>query len=346
MTTTDLRFGLVGFGLWGTHHARAIEKTAGARLAAIAVRSEKSRAAARAAHPGVDVQDDYRELLARDDIDIVDVVLPNYLHHEVGLAALQSGRHVLIEKPLALRLDHCDALVEAATNQEKILAVGFELRLSSLWGRVKEIIDAGGIGEPRYALIELSRHPYREGSQGWRYDIDRVGDWLLEEPVHFFDLARWYLSALGDPVSVYARANSRQVGGPELQDNFGATVNFAGDGFAVIAQTLAAFEHHVQCKVTGTTGALWAHWSGPDARSDRPAFGLRHLQGDRLEEIPFTAMTGEVVELEEQIATVIRCVRENESPVATGLDGRWSVLLCLAAQRSVTSGGVVTLKDM
>ncbi len=61
------------------------------------------------------------------------------------------------------------------------------------------MIDRGAIGEPQYCLIELWRKPYRLGSNGWRYDISRVGNWILEEPIHFFDLARWYLGSLGEP---------------------------------------------------------------------------------------------------------------------------------------------------
>ena len=61
------------------------------------------------------------------------------------------------------------------------------------------MIDAGAIGEPQYALIELWRRPYRLGADGWRYDINRVGNWILEEPIHFFDLARWYFAGVGDP---------------------------------------------------------------------------------------------------------------------------------------------------
>ena len=73
--------------------------------------------------------------------------------------------------------------------------------------------------------------------------MDRVGDWILEEPIHFFDLARWYLSDGGEPVSVYGRANSRHADHPELRDNFSAVVNHAGGVYAVISQTLAAFEY-------------------------------------------------------------------------------------------------------
>ena len=82
------------------------------------------------------------------------------------------------------------------------------------------MIDAGAIGDPQYALIELWRNPYRPGADGWRYDIERVGDWILEEPIHFFDLARWYFAGSGEPVSVYARANALDPDRPALQDKF------------------------------------------------------------------------------------------------------------------------------
>ena len=91
----------------------------------------------------------------------------------------------------------------------RVLSIGHELRLSSQWGEIKSTIDRGEIGEPRYILVELSRRPYRLGADGWRYDIGRVGNWILEEPIHFFDLARWYLSGAGAPADVYATASAR-----------------------------------------------------------------------------------------------------------------------------------------
>ena len=100
------------------------------------------------------------------------------------------------------------------------------------------MIDDGFIGQPQYALVELSRNPYRQGSSGWRYDIDRVGNWILEEPIHFFDFARWYLATEGEPTTVYAQANSKQPGHPELQDNFSAILNFDSGAYAVVSQTL------------------------------------------------------------------------------------------------------------
>lgn len=345
-----VRFGLVGYGAWGSHHARAICECAGAELVAIAVKSEASRGRARVERPGARVYGDYREMLAKEDVDVVAVVLPTDLHYEAGAAVLGAGRHLLLEKPMALSVAHCDALNALAREKGKLLAIGHEFRLSSLWGKVKEIIDGGGIGEPLYGLIELWRRPYRMGAEGWRYDISRVGNWILEEPIHFFDLARWYFSkTAGDPVGVFAQASARRKDHPELQDNFSAMLRFGNGAYVVISQTLAAWEHHQVVKVTGREGALWASWSGAMDRTFHPTFSLKWQQGAGADvpvvEVPITKITGEVYELCDQVEHVVRAVRGEGPLLTSGADGRWSVAMCLAAQESVTRAAEVRLSN-
>ena len=346
MSESTIRFGLIGYGAWGTCHAGAVVKTDGAVLTAIAGRSDASCRAAREAHPQAVVCSDYRELLAREDLDAVIVVLPNDLHHEVGSAVLLSGKHLLLEKPMTPSVEECDDLIRLARDNQRLLAIGHELRLSSLWGKAKELVDAGFVGTPQYVLVELSRNPYRQGADGWRYDIERVGNWILEEPIHFFDLARWYLDSAGEPESVYATANSRQSGHPELQDNFSAIVNFSGGAYAVISQTLSAFEHHQTVKLSGTEGALWASWSGAMDRTLHPTYFLKAFDGENLEEVPIERIPGEVFELEDQMAMFVRAIRDGEALSATGDDGKWSVAMCLAAQRSVTVSAPVLISDV
>ncbi len=338
-----VRFGLVGFGAWGQHHARAIVECPEAELAAIVTRTPSNQAEARARHPSAEILTDLHDLVARPDIDVVDVVLPTDMHFAAGMAALQAGKHLLMEKPLALAVEHCEQLQASAKAQNRLLAVGHEFRLSSLWGKAKAMIDARTIGEPLYVLIELWRRPYRNGAQGWRYDLSRVGNWILEEPIHFFDLARWYLSGAGEPVSLFARANSRQPNHPELQDNFSAIVNFPNGAYAVISQTLAAFEHHQVVKITGTTGALWASWSGAMDRTFNPTYGLKHFDGKQVSDVPLEKPSGEVFELVEEIGMMARAIRKGGALAATGKDGEWSVRLCLKAQESVERGTVVPL---
>lgn len=343
MTDSPVRFGLVGFGAWGQHHANAIKVTEGAELVAIAARSEASVSAAKQAYPDAVVYDDYQELTAREDLDIVDVVVPSHLHQAVASSVLSSGKHLLLEKPMGVSLQECDEMIRLAKERDRLFAVGHELRLSSMWGKAKQMIDDGFIGQPLYALVELSRNPYRQGADGWRYDISRVGSWILEEPIHFFDLARWYLEASGTPERIYATANSRQPDHPELQDNFSAIMHFSGGAYAVVSQTLAAFEHHQTIKVTGTKGALWASWSGAMDRTRHPTFSLRAFDGNEVTQVSIDKPTGELFELEDQIERMVQAIRDGVPLHCTAEDGRWSVAMCLAAEESVKSGVPVTM---
>ena len=340
MSQGAVRFGLVGFGAWGQHHANAITVTDGADLVAIAARSDSSVAAAKEKYPDADVYNDFHDLIGRDDLDFVDVVVPSYLHHRVATAVLNGGKHLLLEKPMGVTLAECDEMIQAAKDNDRLFCVGHELRLSSMWGKARQMIEEGFIGKPLYALVELSRNPYRLGAEGWRYDIDRVGSWILEEPIHFFDLARWYLQPTGQPESVYATANSKQAEHPELHDNFSAIMHFSGGAYAVVSQTLAAFEHHQTVKVTGTKGALWASWSGAMDRTRHPTFSLRAFDGNEVTEVQIDKPTGELFELEDQIARLVDAHRNGVPLHCTAEDGRWSVAMCLAAEASVRSGQV------
>src|SRR5262245_2105044 len=123
-----MRFGLIGYGLWGRYHAQAIAAAPGATLAAIACASEETAALAARDFPGIAVDLDYRRLLVRSDVEAVAVVVPNHLHAEVGVAALEAGKDVLLEKPMATTLDGCDRLLRAARASGRVLSIGHELR--------------------------------------------------------------------------------------------------------------------------------------------------------------------------------------------------------------------------
>jgi myo-inositol 2-dehydrogenase / D-chiro-inositol 1-dehydrogenase len=341
---SQIKSALIGYGAWGQHHARALKSVPGVNLAAISARSPQSLAKAAADHPSAKTYADYRELLAKEKPQLTCIVLPSDLHYQITRDVLESGSHVLLEKPMALTLDHCSKLRDLANSRNLILAIGHELRMSSLWGEVKKLIDSNAIGDPLYCLIELWRRPYRLGADGWRYDINRVGNWILEEPIHFFDLARWYMSSAGDPLSVYAVAKGKRADHPELHDNFSAIVNFPEGRYAVISQTLAAWEHHQIVKITGTTGALWATWSGAMDRTFEPTFSLKLQQGDKLETVPLNKPSGEVYELVDEVAAVVRSVRDGTPPPCTAADGWWSTAMCLKAAESLNSGQPVPLR--
>ena len=235
----------------------------GAVLAGICCKSEATAREARRAFPDVTVVRDYRALLARSDIDAVDIVVPTHLHTDIGVAALEAGKDVLLEKPMAPTVADCDRLIRAAHQAKRILTVGHELRLSPQWGRAKALIDADELGDPLYALISLFRFPYRPGAERWRYAGEKVGSWILEEPVHFFDLLRWYFERAGAPRSVIAFGDGRGER-PGMCANFTAVLRFEGGAHGVIGEEPSAasrttsssssYVRMVHCAVGGRDG--------------------------------------------------------------------------------------------
>jgi len=270
-----IRFGLIGYGLWGRHHAAALTAASGAVVSAIACASEATAAGARKDYPAVPVHLGYRGLLERADIDAVAVAVPNHLHAEVGVAALKAGKDVLMEKPMATTVEGCDALIEAARAGGRVLTIGHELRLSSQYGGIKRCIDAGDIGAPHYAGFSLFRFPFRRGSQGWRYDAGRVGSWILEEPVHAFDLAMWYFERVGDPVSVQAFGGVG-AGGAAMCKSFTAILRFPGDAHAAsrrrwMASSITRPSAWSAPKVQSVRGGP-GRWTAPCIRHSRSAY--------------------------------------------------------------------------
>ncbi|MDR0869906.1 MAG: Gfo/Idh/MocA family oxidoreductase [Planctomycetaceae bacterium] len=316
------RWAVIGNGALGKHYAEIIDRLPETELVAA-------------------VNDDYGQILSMTGIDIVVVATPNYLHHRIGLDVLNAGKHLLIEKPFALSVQECQDLIAAAEKEQRFLAVGHQFRLSPLWGRIKQLIDEGFIGEPRYVLIELSRFPYRQGANGWRYDKNKVGNWILEEPIHFYDLAAWYLRDFGKPVSVYASANANN--GSTLYDNLSSVVNFSNGSHAVIAQTLSAFEHHQTVKVAGTKGSLWASWSGAKDRTLTPSFFLKRSNGQEVVDETFETNAGELFELESQIKRMAEIINGTAPVHCTGQDGLLAVALSNAAQKSAETKELIIL---
>src|SRR5262245_12294699 len=117
-----MNVGLIGYGAWGRHHAAAITETEGLHLSAICSQSDQARTMAAERHKAATFAD-YRELLAQPDLDAVDIVLPTHLHHEVTLAALDAGMHVLLEKPMASNPGECAELIDKANAAGKVLYV-------------------------------------------------------------------------------------------------------------------------------------------------------------------------------------------------------------------------------
>lgn len=340
-----IRVGLLGYGAWGQEHARFINENGHASLIAIAENTQEGLKEAEEQHK-VRTYSDYRELIASEDLDIVDITLPDYLHYEAAITALKAGNNVLLEKPMALTVRECDRILEIwegekqFKNNEPLLAIGFELRASSLWGRVKKLIQNGKIGDPRALNMEVFRCAPYAGVGGWRHKKNRASEWILDGPIHYIDLIRWYFQGIAEPQKISAKANSLQEN--TLIDNFLAITEFSNNNYASLFYTIGGYRNYITTKVIGEDGAIWAYWGeGENGRSHK--FFLEFGKGKQKQEITLENPAGEIFDLKSEIDMVIRAVKEGEPPPATGHDGREAVRLCLAAAKSLERGDLVKL---
>jgi myo-inositol 2-dehydrogenase/D-chiro-inositol 1-dehydrogenase len=336
-----MNIGLLGYGAWGTIHAASIKELPKHRLAAIACRTEESARRAREDHPGCFVTTDIGEVIRRPDLDAVDIVLPTYLHVAAAARALEAGKHVLLEKPMAGSLPECDRLIEAAGKSGRILSLVHEMHCSAQWSWIKDTVAAGGIGEPRYAMFNLFRFPYRTGAGGWRYKPENVGSWVLEEPIHFIDLLLWYFEPLGLPRAVSAWAAFSPEG---MTRDFTSIFEFAGGAYGVVSQTLSGFEHHQVVEVTGAGGAVRALWSGAMDRTDKPVFSITaQLRGETsARPVALEGKSGELFEIRDYIEKAFTGMEEGRALYPAEKE-RDLVRLCLEAERSAREGRRIEL---
>jgi myo-inositol 2-dehydrogenase/D-chiro-inositol 1-dehydrogenase len=343
----SVRFGLIGYGAFGGKYARVICQLEGCELAVIAVPSEQSRERARR-ETGAAVLADYHDLLAREDVDAVCVVAPNYLHEPVALAALAARKHVLLEKPMALTPEGCDRIIDAARAAGRKLLVGHVLRFSPVYVRMMELIAEGRIGHPRYVLVDLWRRPYSQGASGWKRDPARVGSSILEEPVHYFDVVPWFLQGSGEPQSVTAFANRRTPGAADtaaIYDNFTAVLHYADGAYGVISQSLSAVEHYLSVKVFGSHGVVRSEWHAQQDRSVGPSFSLSISEGTRMVVLPVEAPPDELFELGVEIGAFAAAIERGAPLPFSPAEARRAVALCLAAERSIQTGTAIESLD-
>src|SRR6266508_3725186 len=154
MTSSNRRIGIIGVGFGAQVYIPAF-RSEGWEVAAISSRS-RDKAAATAAAAGIrDVHTDPMELIARDELDAVAIATPPRAHHELAIAALRAGKHVLCEKPFAIDAKQAAEMRDAAERSGRTAMVGHEFRHTPQRAYVKQLLDDGYIGRFRLCTIEL-----------------------------------------------------------------------------------------------------------------------------------------------------------------------------------------------
>ena len=187
---------LVGCGLVGRKRAAAL---AGARLVACADTVAERAVELAGSSPGAIAIDRWQDAVAHPDVDIVIVATTNDALTPVGIAAVEAGKHVLVEKPAARNVAEIDRLIAAARHHDRKVRVGFNHRYHPALRQARQLVDRGALG-PLMFLRGRYGHGGRVGyDREWRADPEKAGGGeLIDQGVHLIDLAGWFLGAFTD----------------------------------------------------------------------------------------------------------------------------------------------------
>ena len=183
-----MRFGLIGVGAVGQIRKTAIETMAGCSLDAV---FDSNLAAARAAGSGARVFETADALFGSDACEAVIISTPPNTHEALAVAALDSGKHVLVEKPMANSLDACRRMIEASRRAGKVLTVGFNQRYFDAVKVLRACVRSGAIGKLSHVRGYAGHTGLSEFKAPWMYDKDVMGGGaLMDNGIHMLDLVR------------------------------------------------------------------------------------------------------------------------------------------------------------
>lgn len=239
-----IRVAVIGLGFGSAVHIPALKYLDETDVVAVCARREERAKAVAARHNIGIASDDWRDVVNHPEVDAVVIATPPYLHHQMVIAALEAGKHVLCEKPLARNLAETRDMVKLAQVANVVAMVNHEFRYLPVRTRVKELIDEGYIGEPhsastivfRSSLADPNERPY-----GWLMEHDKAGGMLGASGSHYIDSLRWWL---GDVHAVCGTTStmvthrrlpeSSSMARVDADDNFAFILRFASGAIATV----------------------------------------------------------------------------------------------------------------
>ena len=325
-----MNFGIIGYGTIGRTHAQVIESLAGANLAAIATRTPSKAQAAGEKH-GCAVYTDYRELLKRNDIDIVIICTPAALHLPMALDAAAAGKHCIVEKPIEINTERSERMIEAFDRRGLTLSVIFQHRFDPASRLLKDAIDRCALGKLNYGTaktIWFRDEDYYRATE-WRgaWDGDGGGA-LMNQAIHSIDLLQYLLGPVEAVCGKYDTLYHREI---ETEDIGVALLRFQSGAIGVIeGMTLAWPGRYSEISVYGQQGSAgirndaldhYCFKGGKDPRFDAL---LEQGREDPAKHPSFVR----------QYEDVIDAVERGRPPMITGQEGLKSVRLIMGIYES------------
>ena len=322
-----MRVGILGSGSMGIAHAQAFAKLPDVQIVAFSSRSLE-KAQKLAAEFGARATTSDSDIINDPSLDAISNTLPTHLHTQYTVAALQAGKHVLLEKPFALNTDDCDTMIAAQKASGRLLMLAHVLRFWPEYEALVGIVKGGTLGKPRAAVAHRIASFPAWGS--WFNNPEQSGGAVLDLMVHDFDMLNWLL---GTPKSVYARGHEAK---PGLWSHIHAEVAYEdAHGFAEGSHLMPdGYPFTCGLKVLCEGGALELAMR---AGSDSLLTVYEHERSYH-PEIP----AGKP--FERQAAYFVEAVRENTPPARSDpASARLAIQLSNTARRSLESGRIELL---
>lgn len=307
---------VIGAGAIATgFHLPNLTRIPGCRLVAVANRSGQKATQWGKRFGAAYCTTDYHDILKDDKVDAVIIATRHHLHKEMALAAIAAGKHVFVEKPLALTVSDCDEICTAAAERGVLLAVGFNRRFAPLAVAMKAALGRASSG-PATLLYRCNAGALPRDH--WTLDPVQGGGRIRGEAVHFFDFARWMLD--DDPVSV--EAARMDAGQPLLEnDSMSVVLRFSRGSVATIlysgAGSSAMDKERIEVFSGGASLVL----------DDFKALNCYGVPGGTVKARHVDKGLGAL------LANFIAAVKGTEDLKVTGNDGRWATYIAEEAIR-------------
>ena len=334
-----MKIGMIGSGLQAKRRGPVLQDIQGDDLVLIASRRIE-RAKALSESLGCEATNDWKQVIARPDIEAVLVLTPPHIHAEMSIEAMRAGKHVLCEKPLSRTLEEAQNMVEVAKQEGVVLKCGFNHRHHPGIKQAKELLDQGAIGKPCFIRSRYGIGARPEYHQEWRADSEVVsGGQLMEQGIHIIDLARWFV---GDFVEVSAFVETRYLESiAPLEDNAFVLLRSANGTVASLHSSLTQWKNLFSFEVFGEEGYVSVEGLGGGYDTERLIFGKKDLYAPFSEQI--TEFRGGDRSWLEEWKEFANAIEEKREPLGSALDGAEGLRLAFAAYDSSKTRCVVRL---
>lgn len=337
----ELNFGIIGCGRIVSRHVDSIREIKDARLIAVCD-VIGSRVENIAKETNSQIYLDYKELLENIDIDVVNICTPSGMHAEMAMDAMRAGKHVIVEKPMALNVDDANEMIAVAAETNTKLCVVLQNRYNPPMQDLYNVIQEGKLGRLLLGNVTVRWYrPQEYYEDGWHGTAEMDGGALMNQVIHHIDALNWLM---GDVESVYALTGTL-AHEMEMEDTGVAVIKFASGALASIEGSTITYPQNIEGSIAifGKKGSVKVGGTALNKKTLWKIEGeLEHeIELIRRDEVDPPTVYGFSHKL--VIEDMISAILEDRQPKTNGKEGKKSVELVNSLYKSAKTGKSVEI---